>query len=131
MSFGQAISNVFKNYANFNGRARRSEFWFFWLFNTVIGIVIEIIDYLITGGVSGTSFIYIVYCLYTLAVLVPTLAVTWRRLHDIGKSGAYWLFIFIPLVGWIFLLAWFVKDSELGENRFGPNPKAQKNSPEI
>jgi len=73
----------------------------------------------------------IIYGLFSLAILVPSLAVAWLRLHDIGKSGAYWLFIFIPLVGWIFLLAWFVKDSDLGENRFGPNPKAASASPEV
>ena len=84
-----------------------------------------------TGGADVYTFVDIIYGLFSLAILVPSLAVAWRRLHDIGKSGAYWLFIFIPLVGWIFLLAWFVKDSDLGENRFGPNPKAQNNSPEI
>lgn len=131
MSFGQAISSVFKNYANFNGRARRSEFWFFELFTLIISAVVNLIDYLITGGADIYTFVDIIYGLFSLAILVPSLAVAWRRLHDIGKSGAYWLFIFIPLVGWIFLLAWFVKDSDLGENRFGPNPKAQNNSPEI
>ena len=131
MTFTQAISSVFKNYANFNGRARRSEYWFFELFMLIISAVVYLVDYLITGGAAVYNFVDIIYGLFSLAILVPSLAVAWRRLHDIGKSGVYWLFIFIPLVGWIFLLAWFVKDSDLGENRFGPNPKAQNNSPEI
>lgn len=125
MSFGQAISSVFKNYANFNGRARRSEFWFFALFNLIIYLVASVINYLIAGSSDTTSIIGIIYLLYSLATILPSLAVSWRRLHDIGKSGAYILFILIPLVGWIFLLAWFVKDSDMGENRFGPNPKGQ------
>jgi uncharacterized membrane protein YhaH (DUF805 family) len=125
MSFGQAISSVFKNYANFNGRARRSEFWFFALFNLIIYLAASVINYLIAGSSDTTSIIGIIYLLYSLATILPALAVSWRRLHDIGKSGAYILFILIPLVGWIFLLAWFVKDSDMGENRFGPNPKGQ------
>lgn len=125
MSFGQAISSVFKNYANFNGRARRSEFWFFALFNLIIYLAASVINYLIAGSSDTTSIIGIIYLLYSLATILPSLAVSWRRLHDIGKSGAYILFILIPLVGWIFLLAWFVKDSDMGENRFGPNPKRQ------
>ena len=125
MSFGQAISSVFKNYANFNGRARRSEFWFFALFNLIIDLAASVINYLIAGSSDTTSIIGIIYLLYSLATILPALAVSWRRLHDIGKSGAYILFILIPLVGWIFLLAWFVKDSDMGENRFGPNPKGQ------
>lgn len=125
MSFGQAISSVFKNYANFNGRARRSGFWFFALFNLIIYLAASVINYLIAGSSDTTSIIGIIYLLYSLATILPALAVSWRRLHDIGKSGAYILFILIPLVGWIFLLAWFVKDSDMGENRFGPNPKGQ------
>ena len=125
MSFGQAISSVFKNYANFNGRARRSEFWFFALFNLIIYLAASVINCLIAGSSDTTSIIGIIYLLYSLATILPSLAVSWRRLHDIGKSGAYILFILIPLVGWIFLLAWFVKDSDMGENRFGPNPKGQ------
>lgn len=125
MSFSQAISSVFKNYANFNGRARRSEFWFFELFNLLIYLAVSVIDYLVTGGSDTLSFIDILYWLYTLAVLLPSLAVSWRRLHDIGLSGTYTLFLFIPLIGWIFLLAWWAKDSDTDENKFGPNPKKQ------
>ena len=87
MNFGQAISSVFKNYANFNGRARRSEFWFFELFNFIIYLAVSVIDYFVTGGSDTLSFVAILYWLYSLAILVPSLAVSWRRLHDIGMSG--------------------------------------------
>ena len=125
MNFGQAISSVFKNYANFNGRARRSEFCFFELFNFIIYLAVSVIDYFVTGGSDTLSFVAILYWLYSLAILVPSLAVSWRRLHDIGMSGVYTLFLFVPLIGWIFLLAWWAKDSDPGENKFGPNPKGQ------
>ena len=61
--------------------------------------------------------------LYSLAVLIPSLAVTWRRLHDIGKGGGWYFFILVPLVGWIFLLVWLCRDSQPGQNAYGPNPK--------
>ena len=99
MSLSQAISSVFKNYANFNGRARRSEFWFFELFNLIIYLAVSIIDYFVTGGSDSLSFISILYWLYNLAIIVPSLAVSWRRLHDIGKSGAYTLFLPSGMVG--------------------------------
>ena len=97
MNFGQAISSVFKNYANFNGRARRSEFWFFELFNFIIYLAVSVIDYFVTGGSDTLSFVAILYWLYSLAILVPSLAVSWRRLHDIGMSGVYTLFLFCLL----------------------------------
>ena len=125
MSFKQAVSSVFHNYANFSGRARRSEYWYFVLFNLIVGVVLGIIDAilgensLLATAISG---------LYSLAVLVPSLAVCWRRLHDIGKSGACWFLIFVPLVGAIILVIWFLKDSQPGENQYGPDPKAEVNN---
>lgn len=66
--------------------------------------------------------------LYSLAVLLPSLAVCWRRLHDIGKSGAWWLLVFVPLVGALILVIWFAKDTQPGENQYGPDPKAEANN---
>lgn len=120
MGFTEAIVSVFKNYANFNGRARRSEFWYFTLFCIIVEFILD----LLSGG-DALSIFSVLYLIFSLGVLVPSLAVCWRRLHDIGKSGAYWCFSFIPLIGWILLLIWFVRDSDLGSNRFGPNPKGQ------
>lgn len=125
MSFKQAVSSVFRNYANFSGRARRSEYWYFVLFNLIVGVVLGIIDAilgensLLATAISG---------LYSLEVLLPGLAVCWRRLHDIGKSGAWWLLVFVPLVGALILVIWFAKDTQPGENQYGPDPKAEANN---
>ena len=104
------------------GGARRKEYWYFVLFNALIGIVLAIVD-----GVTGTlvpgAGIGLLGGLYSLAVFIPGFAVTVRRLHDTGKSG-WWLLIFlVPLVGVIVFLVFMVKDSQPGENRYGPNPK--------
>lgn len=115
MSFTDSIKSVFSQYVGFKGRARRSEYWWFALFNIIVGVVISLIVRL-----TGWNFLSI---LYSLAVLLPGIAVAVRRLHDIGKSGWFYLFAFIPLVGSIILLVWFCKDSEPGANAYGPNPK--------
>jgi uncharacterized membrane protein YhaH (DUF805 family) len=107
-----------KKYATFSGRARRSEYWYFVLFNSLIFIGLAIVDAVVIGskiGVLGTIF--------NLATLVPSLAVFFRRLHDTGRSGWWWLIVLIPILGWIVLLIFLIKDSDPGDNRFGPNPK--------
>lgn len=117
MSFVESIKSVFTNYVNFNGRARRSEYWWFCLANAIVGGILSMLSQNVGGLFSVLSTIY------TLAVFLPALAVEVRRLHDIGKRWTWLLFVFIPLVGWIFLVVWFAKDSDPGENAFGPNPK--------
>lgn len=166
MSFGEAIKSVFSKYATFSGRARRSEYWYFVLFTFLAGIVL--------------SFIPFVNFIWPLAILIPTLAVSVRRLHDTGKSGWAILLLLIPtllymgyvlyfifavvapyvgtdlssidpstvmellmensssllifagleLLNFIVLIIWIVwmcKDSQPGENKWGPNPKANEN----
>lgn len=120
---------VFQNYANFSGRARRSEYWYFTLFNFLTGVLLGVLMILLivfdkddSPGVIG-AFLYFVYMIYSLAIVIPTLAVAVRRLHDIGKSGWNLLWGFLPLVGSILLLVWYCTDSESGENRWGANPK--------
>ncbi len=106
---------VLKQYADFNGRARRQEFWMFYLFNVIANIILSIIDALIGMPVlSG---------LYWLFILVPSLAVTVRRLHDIGKSGGYFFVVFIPLAGPIWLLIMMIQEGLKGENQYGQDPK--------
>lgn len=106
---------VLKNYAGFAGRARRTEYWMFALFNFVITIVLEII-----GVFIHTQ---IIAYLYGLAVLIPSLAVGARRLHDTGRSG-WWLLIgLIPLVGAIILIVFFATEGQPGNNQYGANPK--------
>lgn len=117
---------VWKKYAVFAGRARRKEYWHFWLFNILITLVLAIIT-TVMGFVSrGTSLGLIgscLLCLYGLAVLIPGLAVSVRRLHDTGKSG-WWLLIgLVPFVGGIVLLVFMVLDSQRDANQYGLNPK--------
>lgn len=104
-----------QNYANFNGRARRSEYWYFVLFNFLIGLATMIMDSL-TG-------MQIINPIYSIAMIIPGLAVGVRRLHDIGKSGWMLLVALIPIAGAIWLLVLFCQDSQPGENEFGANPK--------
>lgn len=108
--------DVLKNYANFNGRARRTEYWMFVLFNAIIGITLSVLS----NFVSAISILYIIY---SFAVLVPGIAVTTRRLHDIGKSGWMQLFILIPIVGGILLLVWTCTEGTHGDNLYGADPK--------
>ena len=130
--------SVLKNYATFRGRARRSEYWYFALFNFIFAIIAAILDTLvgssftietINGPVqTGYGFIYMIY---TLAMFIPGLSVAVRRLHDIGKSGWYILVVLIPLAGFIWLLVLLFTDSEPGNNKYGPNPKGIGNFDEI
>ena len=107
---------VLKKYAVCKGRARRKEYWMFILVNTIISIFIGII-----GAVAGIR--EILSGLYTLAVIIPGTAVAIRRLHDTGRSGWWQFLIFVPIIGWILLLIWLFKDSDEGDNKYGPNPK--------
>lgn len=108
--------DVLKKYATFTGRARRTEYWMFTLFNIIIIAVLTFVDSMlgIPGVLSG---------LYSLAVFLPGLAVVVRRLHDTGKSGWWILIALVPLIGFIVLLFFMVLDSQPGENQHGPNPK--------
>ncbi len=112
---------VLKKYATFEGRARRKEYWIFALINVVIAIVLGIIDGVI--GLAGETGFGLLGTLYSLAVLIPSLAVAVRRLHDTNRSGWWLLIIFIPLIGALVLLVFMLLDSEPGSNQYGPNPK--------
>jgi uncharacterized membrane protein YhaH (DUF805 family) len=112
-----------KKYADFSGRARRKEYWFFVLFNIIISIVLTICDVVIGTYNSGAG-IGLLSGIYTLAILLPGIGVTVRRLHDTGRSGWWILIIFVPLVGAIVLLIFMFLDSHPGTNAYGPSPKA-------
>lgn len=119
---------VLKNYAVFSGRARRKEYWMFFLFNFIFGLVASLIDLgigLLTFAVFGLGLLSI---LYGLAVFVPGLAVSVRRLHDVGKSGWYYLIVLIPIAGAIWFLVLTCTDSQAGDNKYGPNPKEENQS---
>ena len=108
---------VLKKYAVFSGRARRKEYWMFVLFNFIFALAAFLLG-LITFG--------LLYVVYIVAVFVPSLAVSVRRLHDIGKSGWYYLIVLIPIVGPIWLLVLMCRDSQPGNNEYGPNPKEEQ-----
>lgn len=108
---------VLKKYAVFSGRALRKEYWMFCLFNFIITFVLSFVEGLAGGpGVLGS--------LYGLAVLIPSLAVSVRRLHDTNRSGWWLLISVVPFIGGIVLLIFMVQDSQPDDNRYGPNPKA-------
>jgi uncharacterized membrane protein YhaH (DUF805 family) len=113
---------VLKKYAVFSGRARRTEYWMFVLFNIIIILVLAFIDYS-TGTFSPQAGVGLLGGLYSLAVLIPSIAVTVRRLHDTGRTGWWILIGLIPIIGNIALLVFMVLDSEPGTNQYGPNQK--------
>lgn len=114
---------VLKKYAVFSGRARRKEYWFFVLFNIIISIVLVFID-VAAGLYNQESGLGMLSGIYSLAVIIPGLAVTVRRLHDTDKTGWWVLIALIPLIGAIVLLVFMLLDSQPGENKYGPSPKA-------
>lgn len=119
------VKKCFQNYANFSGRARRAEYWYFCLFNFIVSGVLSLLGTIAGDGSFIATALTSIASLYSLATLVPGLAVAWRRLHDIGKSGGYWFFILIPLAGPIILLVWLAKAGDVGDNAYGPDPKAE------
>lgn len=114
--------DVLKKYAVFSGRARRKEYWYFYLFNTIIEVALMLVDYMI-GWYSIEGGIGVLSAIYALGIMIPGIAVSIRRLHDTGRSS-WWLLIgLIPFIGAIVLLVFMVQDSKSGENEYGPNPK--------
>ena len=112
-----------KKYADFSGRASRSEYWYFVLFYLLIGIGLGIVDGLI-GTLHAQTGVGLLSGLFGLAMIVPSISVNVRRLHDIDRSGWWLLLIFAVIVGWIVLLVFGMMDSQPGVNRFGANPKS-------
>ena len=111
-----------KKYADFRGRARRTEYWMFVLFSAIFWVATMILDNLL-GTKAKDDTVGVFYYLFTWATVLPRLAVLVRRLHDVGKSG-WWVFIsLIPIVGGIWLFVLTVTDSDPGDNEYGPNPK--------
>lgn len=111
------IKVVRDNYTNFEGRARRKEFWMFTLVSLVINVGTLILD------ASLFSDLGLVNGLYTLAILLPSIAVGIRRMHDINKSGWWLLLWFVPVIGWVWLIILHCRDSDIGDNVFGSSDK--------
>lgn len=130
MGFTEAIKSVFSKYAKFSGRASRSEYWFFQLFNffiylilvgipTVIGAISSGLD----GAVETMGVSVIIYYIYCIAVFIPGLAVLVRRLHDTNRSGYNFFWVFLPVIGGILLLVFTLMPSNPGDNAYGEQPQ--------
>lgn len=113
------------NYANFSGRARRQEYWMFVLFNLIFAFGIAFIAGLL-GQMTDTPAFMGLYMIYILGIIIPSIAVAVRRLHDVGKSGWFYLIALIPLIGGIWLIVLFATEGDRGQNMYGPDPKETK-----
>ena len=117
MSFFNWFLDPVKNhYADFEGRATRQQFWMFVLVSIIISVVISILE-----GAFGTMFLGV---LFSLAILLPNLAIGARRLHDTGMSGWWQLVVLVPFIGWIILIILFARKGEAGPNKYGAHPEA-------
>ncbi len=110
---------VIKKYGDFKGRSRRKEYWIFLLVNVIIGFLIGFVFTLI--GMPDVA--NIVALVYALLIAVPSIALTFRRLHDTGRSAWWLLLTLIPYLGAIVLFVFYALDSQPGDNKYGPNPK--------
>lgn len=117
---------VFENYANFSGRARRREYWMFALACFVLNLVLSVALSIVARVIGAPNVVYLSYVL-SLVLACPSIAVTVRRLHDVGKSGLWYLTLLIPVVNFVMVfvfLVWACTDGEPGINKYGPNPKS-------
>ena len=123
MTFGQSISTCFSNFANFQGRARRSEFWWFFLFSSVILFVVQVLlAFAPDGFLDSTAFAVIASSIVGIVLLIPFYAVGARRLHDTGKSGWLQLLVLIPCAGAIILYILWAKAGSEADNQYGSPP---------
>lgn len=122
MTFGQSISTCFSKYCTFSGRASRSEYWWWFLFTFIIGCLFGIPSSITAVNHSAGSGLPIISYIVSLALFLPSLGVLFRRLHDTGKSGWWWLLGFIPVVGTIILIVFLAMPSQPVTNDYGPVP---------
>lgn len=113
-----------ENFANFSGRARREEYWYYSLAVFVISAILSVLS---KAGIVGVIFSILSF-LFSLCILIPGLAVSVRRLHDTGRSGWWLLICLIPLIGQIVLLVFMVTEGQKGENKWGDDPKKEVNA---
>ncbi|MFC7774687.1 DUF805 domain-containing protein [Flavobacterium sp. GCM10027622] len=114
---------VFNNYVNFNGRARRKEYWYFTLVHVSIMILVVLIGGVLSGGKEPNGFFVALLGVYLLLTFIPSVAVTIRRLHDVNVSGWFYLINIIPYVGAFILFVFACTNGITGTNRYGPDPK--------
>lgn len=121
MSFGEAIRRALSKYADFSGRASRPEFWWFALLYMIVGVILASVDEDgLLAGLAGLALI---------ALFIPCLSVTARRLHDLGRSGWYQLLGLIPLIGPVILIIWLAQQGKPGDNAYGPDPRSAPAAP--
>ena len=118
MGFEEAVRSALNKYADFNGRARRSEYWYFVLFTFLVSLAISVVG----TPIGGPWLVRVLNGLFTLAIFIPSLALVFRRLHDTGHTGLWFLLGFFPLTA-IVLIVFLCLDSQPGANEYGPNPK--------
>ncbi len=119
MGFEQAITSVFRNYFSIKGRASRSEYWYFIVFTIGLSVLLITIQ---TYTPINSQIIGIMSIVINLALFIPSITVAVRRLHDIDKSGWWYLICLVPFIGVIILIIFLVKRGNIGENRFGSDP---------
>ena len=119
MNFTEAIASAFRNYVTFSGRACRSEYWYWYLFLFICSIIANVIDYSVFSESEYTP----VSTIFSLATFLPCLAISIRRLHDIDRTG-WWFLIAFTIIGLILLLIWACMKGTTGPNRYGPDPLA-------
>jgi uncharacterized membrane protein YhaH (DUF805 family) len=127
VGFSEAIQSGFNNYANFSGRASRPAYWWWFLFSWIVSLIAQVLDTMTRIGDVGSEsyfnmWVGIISGIVGLALLLPSLGVMVRRLHDTDRSGWWWLIGIIPIVGWIVLIFFLASPGTPGENRFGPPP---------
>ena len=124
MNFQQSIEACFNKYATFSGRASRSEYWFFILFSVLGALVTLIIDIQILGYSIESEYTPM-NSIFSLILIIPSIAVSCRRLHDVNQSG-WWQLIWLTVIGGILLFIWYVTEGEKKKNRFGATVKIKK-----
>jgi len=119
MDFMTAVKTCFRKYVDFKGRALRSEYWWWTLFTVVVSLILSIIN----SAIFNTSFedTGVLDGLFGLATFLPTLSVTFRRLHDVGRS-AWWLLLYLTIIGALVILYWLIIEGDQGDNAYGPHP---------
>lgn len=123
MDFPQAVrKGLIERYADFSGRSSRSEYWYFFLFCTLVAICAFVLDTAFAVYSGRGDFISPLYVIVSIVLFLPSLAVAVRRFHDIDKSGWWYLFNFIPLIGWAFIIMWMCTPGTPGRNEYGENP---------
>lgn len=121
MTMIEAVKICFAKYLTFGGRARRAEYWWWTLFTVIISVLLVGVDI----AIQGVNYSYGIADLWSLATLLPSLAVGARRLHDIDRSAWWLLLMLVPVIGWILLIVWLATPGQSGDNRFGADPLQQ------